>query len=85
MKSTQIISDPAILGGKPIIKGTRIAVSTILDLLASGLTQKEVLQEYPILTKGDIQKVIMFAAERMKREVNFPLKRRGSSIVFSSL
>lgn len=58
MREPTIISDPAILGGKPIIDGTRIAVSTILDLLAAGLSVEEVLKEYPGLTKKAVQAAI---------------------------
>ncbi len=49
--------------GKPCIKGTRIWVSLILDLLASGSTVEEILQEYPHLTREDIQACIAYGAE----------------------
>ena len=51
-----------ILGGKPIIKGTRISVEFILDLLASGVSEGEILEDYPHLTKSDIQACLRYAA-----------------------
>lgn len=47
-----IIQDPDILGGKPIIKGTRMSVESILELLASGMEVEEILKDYPILKKS---------------------------------
>ena len=85
MKKLRITVNKAILGGKPIIKGTRIAVSSILDLLASGLDQNEILKEYPILTKKHIQDAVSYASERMKRESTYPVTHRGDSVVFSSV
>lgn len=51
----RIIADPKVLAGKPVIKGTRLAVEFILDLLAGGWSEAEVLQNYPKLTHEDIQ------------------------------
>jgi len=50
----RIIIDPAILVGKPVIKGTRIAVEFVIDLLAQGWTGPEILRNYPGLTHEDI-------------------------------
>jgi uncharacterized protein (DUF433 family) len=50
----RISIDPAVCGGKPCIKGTRIWVSLVLDLLASGMSESELLGEYPGLTHDDI-------------------------------
>lgn len=61
MRQTQIISDPKILGGKPIIAGTRISVELILDRVASGMSVKEILQDYPHLTAKQIQAAISYA------------------------
>ena len=52
--SKLITKDPAILGGKPIIKGTRMSVESILELLASGMEIDEILKDYPILKKEHI-------------------------------
>jgi uncharacterized protein (DUF433 family) len=51
----RITANPHILGGKPIIRGTRISVEFILDLLASDVPDEEILEDYPHLTKEDIQ------------------------------
>lgn len=63
----RIAIDPDVCFGKPCIRGTRIWVSLILDLLASGMTIEEVRSEYPQLTKEDILAAIAYGAE-MSRE-----------------
>jgi uncharacterized protein (DUF433 family) len=63
----RISVDPNICFGKPCIRGTRIWVSFVLDLLANGTTIEEVLTEYPQLTKEDIHAAIAYGAE-MSRE-----------------
>ncbi len=64
----RITIDPAILTGKPIIKGTRIAVEFLLELLAENWTQEEILRNYPSVTDDDIQAALHYAAETVKRE-----------------
>lgn len=64
----RIVFDPKILGGKPILKGTRMTVEFILELLASGMSADEIVSEYPRLTKGDIRTVLAYAAAVIKRE-----------------
>lgn len=66
-----ITQDPAILGGKPIIKGTRMSVEAILELLASGMDTKEILKEYPFLNKEQIQVAIDYAAKIVSREEKY--------------
>jgi uncharacterized protein (DUF433 family) len=63
----RISIDPQICGGKPCIRGHRIWVSLILDLLASGMKEEEVLAEYSQLTPEDIQACLAYASE-MTRE-----------------
>ncbi len=58
----RIETNPKILLGKPVIKGTRISVSLILDLLASGMTPEEIIKEYPHLKLADIQAATKYAA-----------------------
>lgn len=71
----RISIDPNVCFGKPCIKGTRIWVSLILDLLADGMSIEEILKEYPQLTREDIQAAIAYRAE-MSREkyVEIPVK-----------
>ena len=61
MKQTQIVSNPEILGGKPVISGTRISVELILDRIASGMSVKEILKDYPHLKTNQIQAAIAYA------------------------
>ena len=51
----RVISNPAILGGKLVVKGTRISVEFILELMTSGMTVSEIIKEYPQLTAADIK------------------------------
>jgi uncharacterized protein (DUF433 family) len=64
--------DPVVCGGRPCIKGTRIWVSLVLDLLASGMAEAEVRREYPQLTHDDILAAIAYGAEA-SRERMIPL------------
>jgi uncharacterized protein (DUF433 family) len=57
----RISIDPTVCGGKPCIKGTRIWVSLILDLLASGMAETELLDEYPGLTNQELVAAIIYA------------------------
>jgi uncharacterized protein (DUF433 family) len=59
---------PQVLVGKPVIKGTRIAVEHVVSLLAQGWTEAEVLQSYPHLTRDDILACLGYAAERLTSE-----------------
>ena len=60
--------NPRILGGKPIIKGTRISVEFILELLSSGMSTSDVLKEYPHLKREDVLAALDFATKTVKRE-----------------
>ena len=62
--SSYISIDPGIRFGKPCIKNTRIAISDILQWLASGMSHAEILEDYPSLTENHIRAALMFAANR---------------------
>jgi len=64
----RITIDPEVLVGKPIIKGTRISVEFVLDLLGRGWTIEQILREYDHLTPEDIQACLAYASEMMKSE-----------------
>jgi len=64
----RITLDPAILAGKPIIKGTRISVEFVVDLLGRGWTTEQVLREYDHLTRDDIQACLAYAGDVLKSE-----------------
>jgi len=70
----QITANPNILGGKPMVRGTRISVEFILDLLASEVSEKEILEDYPHLTKKDIHACLRYAARSCKNEIYVDLK-----------
>ena len=64
----RIVVDPDVLVGKPVIKGTRIAVEFVIGLLGQGWTEEQVLQEYDHLIKDDIQACLAYSAEVLKSE-----------------
>jgi uncharacterized protein (DUF433 family) len=68
-----IHSDPEILLGKPVVKGTRLAVEFLLSLFATGWTQEQVLENYPSLTVEAIRAVFAFAAESTQHESLYSL------------
>lgn len=69
-----ITSDPQVLAGKPVVRGTRIAVDFILGLFASGWTQDQVLENYPSLTPEALKAVFAYAADVLHEEVMFPVR-----------
>lgn len=73
-----ITSDPNVLFGKPIIKGTRIAVEQILDELAAGTMVDELLEAYPRLNREAISAALAFAADTLRAEVTYPLDQAVS-------
>ncbi|RLI90247.1 MAG: antitoxin [Candidatus Altiarchaeales archaeon] len=62
-----IVVDPNVRHGKPMFRGTRVLVSDVLEMLASGMTIEEVLEEYPQLTREMILEALALAAELLKR------------------
>ena len=61
---TRIKLDPAIMGGKPCIRGTRVTVGTVVGLVAAGHSIEKVLEAYPYLAREDIQEALSYAAWR---------------------
>jgi uncharacterized protein (DUF433 family) len=64
----RIVVDPKVLVGKPVIKGTRISVEFIVDLLGRGWTKEQILREYDHLAEEDIQACLRYASEVLKSE-----------------
>ena len=62
----RITIDPQVLVGIPIIKGTRIAVEFVIDLLGRGWTQEQILAEYDHVTREDIQACLAYASEELE-------------------
>jgi uncharacterized protein (DUF433 family) len=69
----RIIIDPNILAGKPVIKGTRIPIYLIIELLANGVTSKQILKEYPELKQEDIKAALLYASKLLEREITVTL------------
>ena len=70
-----IVVDPAVLVGKPVIKGTRISVELIVGWLANGWTFEQVLESYPHITREDILAALAFATERLREDDYIPLPK----------
>ncbi|MBM3757996.1 MAG: DUF433 domain-containing protein [Acidobacteria bacterium] len=70
----RIIVDPKILVGKPVIKGTRLAVEFIVDLLAAGWTHEQIIENYPHVCWEDIQACLAYAAELLHAEHIIPVE-----------
>lgn len=66
MKTGSIEINPKIMVGQPVIAGTRIPVYLIIDLLADGQTEKEIIRDYPRLTKSDNQAALRYSAKIIK-------------------
>jgi len=66
--SSRIVIDPEVLSGKPVIKGTRIPVYLIIELLANGITEKEILRQYPALKKEDIKAALFYASKCLENK-----------------
>lgn len=65
----RILSDPAVLGGKPCIKGTRISVEMILEWIASGATVSDITAAHPHLRAEDVAQAVRYAARFLENEV----------------
>jgi len=64
-----ITFDPAILGGKPYVKSTRLSVEFIMELFASGATREDIVKAYPQLNLDAIEEVLQYAARSVKNEI----------------
>jgi uncharacterized protein (DUF433 family) len=70
----RIIIDPKILVGKPVIKGTRLAVEFIVELMAQDWSESEILRNYPGITHEDIAACLMYATNILKAEKIYPFE-----------
>ncbi|MBI4451576.1 DUF433 domain-containing protein [Candidatus Woesearchaeota archaeon] len=69
----QIVLNPAVMAGKPVVKGTRIPVDLILRLAAQGWTIKDILEEYPQLKESGVKAALQYGADIVGGEDVFPL------------
>ncbi len=72
-----IVSDPQVLGGKPCIKGTRISVELLLELVAQGAGREDILKAYPHLTTEDVEQAMRYASRFLENEVVISAEIRG--------
>jgi uncharacterized protein (DUF433 family) len=63
--SERIVVDPEICNGRPVVRGTRITAQTVLEFLAAGDSVEDVIEEYPTLTRADVQACMNYAARVM--------------------
>ena len=69
----RIVLDQEILSGKPVVRGTRLAVEFIIELLAQGWSEADILSNYPGLTREDIQACLGYASEALRAEKVYTL------------
>jgi uncharacterized protein (DUF433 family) len=69
----RIVLDPKVMVGKPVIRGTRLTVDYVLNLLAHGATEQEIVEEYKGLTEEDIRACFLFATKALKDTDFMPL------------
>lgn len=72
--SNRIVADPNVLTGKPVIRGTRISVEFVIELLAAGWSQAQILENYPHLCEADLRACLAYAGELLREERVLPLK-----------
>jgi len=72
--SKRITLDPNILAGKPTIRGIRISVEQILKALSAGVSQEDLLRDYPELERDDIRAALAYAAETISEEEIYPIE-----------
>lgn len=72
-----IVRDPAVCGGEPVVKGTRVTLRTVLASLADGDDVAEILKNFPSLTAEDVRAVIAFAAASAEEDLPMPEIPRG--------
>jgi uncharacterized protein (DUF433 family) len=73
-----IVVDTAVAGGKPVVKGTRLTVDFLLELLAQGWSQEEILANYPQLTREGMLSALAYASETLRNDRVYPLKSRSA-------
>lgn len=74
-----VTADPEILGGKPVLRGTRIAVDFLLGLFSQGWTTEQVLESYPQLDETSVRAAFACAAETLGDEATYPSARKTGS------
>jgi uncharacterized protein (DUF433 family) len=78
MEHGLIVSNPDVMMGKPVVRGTRITVELILDKLAAGETVEQILQAHPRLTREGVQGALAFAADTLRLDKVYPVAATGA-------
>ncbi|MFN0169829.1 MAG: DUF433 domain-containing protein [Bryobacteraceae bacterium] len=73
-QTERIVVDPKVLAGKPVVRGTRISVELVVELLAAGWSHAQILTSYPHLSEEDIRACLAYASELLREEKVYPLK-----------
>jgi uncharacterized protein (DUF433 family) len=73
MVHERIAIDPKVMAGKPVIRGTRIPVELVVRMVGQGISDEQILREYPRLTTDDIRAAVSYAAEVVAGEEVFPI------------
>ena len=73
MTTQRIVCDPKILGGKPVVAGTRVTVELILEKLGAGETTEDIVKAHPNVTSQGIQAALAYAAQTMKSDRFYPV------------
>jgi len=69
----RVVVDPNVLAGKPVIRGTRIPVYLIVELIATGTNVNDVVKEYPELQDDDVKAALLYASKLLEREITVSL------------
>jgi uncharacterized protein (DUF433 family) len=78
MNDPLIVSDPAVMMGKPVVAGTRITVDLILEKMASGETIEQILEAHPRLTRQSVLAALDFAKRVLRSDVVYPITRQSA-------
>ena len=80
MRNKLITQNPEILGGKPIIAGTRMSVESILESLSGGMEISDILKEYPYLTRKQVLAAVNYASKIVEKEESYIFKKPRAAL-----
>ena len=69
LRAHRIVSHPRILGGKPVVEGTRVSVEQLLGLIAKGMDVAAIVRSYPSLTAADVRGAVAYAREALRNDI----------------
>jgi len=78
MEDPMIVSDPGVMMGKPVIRGTRVPIELILEKLGAGETIEQVLEAHPRLTRDAVLAALRFGAKALRADVAYPVSRTSA-------